>query len=167
MITIFQARIPDHNDHIKELFWEYLQWANERLNQEYDIDFDIENMLEEDMATLDKFCPPHGRLLLAKHEERIVGLACMRKIEEDISEIKRMYVRPSHRRLGIGRALVNELVEEARQAGYARLRLDSTRFMINAHRLYRSVGFKEIAPYPESEIPEPFHCYWVFMELIL
>ncbi len=167
MTKIYQAQIPDHIDHIKELFWEYLQWANEGLNQEFDIDFDIESMLEENMATLEKFSPPDGRLLLAEHDERMIGLACMRKIAEGIGEIKRMYVQPSHRRLGVGRALLERLVEEARQIGYERLRLDSTRFMKDAHRLYRSVGFEEIAPYDGSEIPKEFHNHWVFMELTL
>jgi GNAT superfamily N-acetyltransferase len=97
----------------------------------------------------------------------VAGLACMRRIREDIGEIKRMYVRPAFRRKGIGRALVNELLSEARAIGYPRIRLDSTRFMHEAHSLYRSVGFQEIEPYPESEIPEEYWQYWIFMELQL
>jgi GNAT superfamily N-acetyltransferase len=91
----------------------------------------------------------------------------MKRIREDIGEIERMYVRPEFRRRGIGRALLEVLIAEAREIGYPRMRLDSARFMAEAHSLYRSVGFQEIEPYPESEIPEEFRQYWIFMELRL
>jgi ribosomal protein S18 acetylase RimI-like enzyme len=78
-----------------------------------------------------------------------------------------MYVRPEHRNKGLGRALVDRLIEEARQVGYQRIRLDSALFMRDAHRLYRSAGFKEIAPYEGSEVPVEFHDHWIFMELML
>jgi GNAT superfamily N-acetyltransferase len=134
------------------------------LNEEYGINFDIASMIERDMAKLDIFMPPHGRLLLATEGSQATGLACMRRIREDIGEIKRMYVRPEFRRKGIGLALLEALIAEARQIGYPTLRLDSTRFMEAAHSLYRSVGFREIDPYPESEIPPEFQHQWVFME---
>ena len=88
----------------------------------------------------------------------------MRGIGEGIGEIKRMYVRPPFRRRGIGHALLDGLIGEARNAGYHRLRLDSGRFMKEAHSLYRSAGFQEIDPYQESELPEEFHPFMVFME---
>ena len=91
----------------------------------------------------------------------------MRKIREDIGEVKRMYVRPAFRGQGIGRALLDALIQEAGQIGYPRIRLDSTRFMKEAHALYRSAGFVEIAEYPESEIPAQFREHWIFMEMVL
>ena len=78
-----------------------------------------------------------------------------------------MYVRPAYRRKGVGRALVDATIKEVRAAGYSTLRLDSARFMTDAQALYRSAGFREISPYPQSEIPEQFRVYWVFMELPL
>ncbi len=68
---------------------------------------------------------------------------------------------------GIGRALVEAAIQEMRTAGYSTLRLDSARFMTEAHAVYRSAGFHEIAPYAESEIPEEFRIHWIFMELSL
>jgi GNAT superfamily N-acetyltransferase len=103
-------------------------------------------------------------LLLAIEGATAAGLACMRRIRQDTGEIKRMYVRPEFRRRGIGRALVEALIAEAREIGYATMRLDSTRFMAAAHSLYRAMGFHEIEPYVESEIPSQFHQHWVFME---
>jgi len=88
----------------------------------------------------------------------------MRRIRKDIGEVKRMYVRPEFRRRGIGRALLEGLIAEAQEIGYSTVRLDSTRFMEAAHSLYRSLGFHEIEPYMESEIPPEFQQNWVFME---
>lgn len=164
MISIHQAETEEDQLQVRELFWDYLQWANERLNEEYGINLDIESMLVRDMAKLEIFLPPHGHLLLASEGSRAAGIACMRRIRKDIVEIKRMYVRPEFRGRGIGRALLEALISEAQEIGYPTVRLDSTRFMEAAHSLYRSVGFLEIAPYSESEIPPEFHQYWVFME---
>jgi GNAT superfamily N-acetyltransferase len=75
-----------------------------------------------------------------------------------------MYVRPEFRGLGIGRALLEALIVEAREIGYSMLRLDSASFMKVAHSLYRSTGFQEIEPYPESEVPPEYQAHIVFME---
>jgi GNAT superfamily N-acetyltransferase len=167
MFRIYQVETDQGRDHFRELSWEYLQWANARVNEEYGISADIKSMLDQDLRELDKFLPPYGRLLLAECDGQVVGLACMKRIRKDIGEIKRMYVKPEFRRRGIGRALLEALIAEAREIGYPRMRLDSTRFMAKAHSLYRSAGFQEIAPYPESEIPEEFRQHWIFMELQL
>jgi GNAT superfamily N-acetyltransferase len=161
---IHQAETDKDQALIRELFWEYLEWANTRLNEEYGINFDIKSMLEQDMAKLEVYLPPYGRLLLAIEGGHVAGIACMRRIRKDIGEIKRMYVRPEFRRTGIGRALLEALIAEAQEIGYPSVRLDSTRFMEAAHSLYRSVGFHEIEPYAESEIPPDFQRHWVFME---
>ena len=88
----------------------------------------------------------------------------MRRIQKDVCEIKRLYVRPEFRRRGIGRALLEKLIAEAQEIGYPTVRLDSARFMEAAHSLYRSVGFHEIEPYTESEIPPEFRQHCIFME---
>jgi GNAT superfamily N-acetyltransferase len=163
-LEISQARAYVDAPRIRELFAEYLYWANARLNEEYGIDFDIAAMIEQDMAELDKYMPPGGRLLLAQWEGQVAGLACMRQLEAEIGEVKRMYVRPAMRRRGVGRALFGGLLDEARASGYRRVRLDSARYVVEAHALYRSCGFREIAPYAESEIPAEYQAYWVYME---
>ena len=96
----------------------------------------------------------------------------MRKIGDNIGEIKRMYVQPLYRGKGIARALLERLIKEAQSIGYAKLRLDSGLFMKEALNLYHSVGFKEIDPYAESEvlqegIPEEISQNWIFMEMFL
>jgi ribosomal protein S18 acetylase RimI-like enzyme len=78
-----------------------------------------------------------------------------------------MYVDPSFRRIGAGRAILESLILEAKKAGYKNIRLDSPKFMEAAHALYRSFGFMDIPVYPEVEIPEEFRQYLLFMELDL
>jgi GNAT superfamily N-acetyltransferase len=167
MLSIHQAHIEDDRAYVRELFWEYLQWANGRVNEEFGVNFDIETMLVDDMAKLDIYFPPDGRLMLATEESLPAGIACLKKLRMDIAEIKRMYVRPQFRGRGIGRALLQRLLVEAKEIGYPAVRLDSARFMQEAHALYRSSGFDEVEPYPESEIPTEFQEHWVFMEMRL
>ena len=113
---------------------------------------------------LDKFLPPGGRLLLVRCDGQMAGIACMKGLDPETGEIKRMYVRPANRRRGVGRALVRRLLAEAQAIGYRRVRLDSARFMVAAHALYRSLGFREIEPYEGSEIPKAYQAHWVYME---
>ena len=167
MLTIVQATGGEHREAVRELFAEYLDAVCPVCNREYGTAFDPATMLPHDMAHLAVFEPPEGRLLLAYEEGEAAGVACVRTIGERIAEIKRMYVRPAFRRAGVGRALVDLAVSEMRSAGYAALRLDSAGFMTDAHSLYRAAGFREIASYPESEVPASFHRHWVFMELPL
>jgi GNAT superfamily N-acetyltransferase len=88
----------------------------------------------------------------------------MWRIGPGTAEIKRMYVQPSHRRAGLGRAMLDELIGAARTARYERIRLDSPDFMTAADGLYLSRGFVGIDPNPESEIPDEYEPHWVFME---
>lgn len=167
MLRIYQCESEEDKRIVRELFWEYLQWANQEVNKHFGVNFDIKTMLDEDMEMLDKFLPPDGRLLLAKQDEGAAGLACMKKLKENTAEIKRMYVRSAYRGKGIGKALIERLFVEAGETGYTRIWLDSARFMKAAHALYRSSGFQEIEPYPESEIPADFQPNWIFMEKVL
>ena len=167
MLRIYQFEPEEHRAIVRDLFWDYLHWANQELNERFGIDLDIESMLDGDMRELDKFRPPHGQLLLAEQDGEIAGLACLQKSKPGIGELKRMYVKPEYRRRGIGKSLVERLLEEARQFGYLSVRLDSARFMLAAHTMYRSLGFQDIEPYRESEIPAEFHSNWVFMEVAL
>jgi putative acetyltransferase len=167
MWSIQQAVLDQDVDGVGQVFWEYLQWADARLHEEYGIDLDIESLQEQSLRELAKFAPPHGSLLLAMDGTEVVGVACMRRLDERTVEIKRMYVREPYRGRGIGRALLKGLLDQAQQSGCSVVRLDSTRFMKEAHALYRSEGFHEIEPYPGSEIPKQFQEHWVFMERAL
>ncbi len=163
-LIIAQAEMPACRPDVQVLFSEYMHWANMMLGREYGIWLDVEAMLQDDMTAVGKFEPPAGCLLLAELDGAVAGCAAMRKIGPGVAEIKRMYVRPEHRGKGIGGALLDAILDHAPHAGYAWVRLDSARFMREAHALYRSRGFREIGPYAGSEIPEEYRQHWVFME---
>lgn len=166
-MTIIQLDLDQHRQQLQELFWEYLSWANQRNAEQFGIRLDIRALLEEDMAKLEKYLPPLGRLLVDHDHEQLTGCVCLKPISEEVGELKRLYVRPVYRRQGIGTALIAAALESARQIGYHTLRLDSVRHMTDAQNLYRRAGFQLIAPYPESEIPPEYHQWWVFMEMSL
>jgi GNAT superfamily N-acetyltransferase len=165
LTSILQARMPDHQTDARDLFAEYLRWVCPMIYDEYEAVFDAEEMIIRDMQEIEIFMPPKGILLLAYDDGLLAGCACTRTIGENVAELKRMYVRPNFRRRGIGASLVKKTIEEVCRQEYSFLRLDSARFMSEAHALYRSLGFRDIEPYKESEIPVEYRKHWVFMEL--
>ena len=167
MTKIIQATFPEHRHVVRDLFGEYLRWVCTRIYEEYQAVFDPEPMIVHDMETIDLFLPPKGLLLVAFEDHLAAGCACTRTIGDRTAELKRMYVRPSHRRKGIGGALLEEALQRVKQLNYAEIRLDSAAFMADAHRVYKSHGFRETPPYDESEIPVEYRKYWVFMSLRL
>ena len=167
-VEIKNVVIPDDLNNVRKLWLDYLVWGNNEMQTLYGIHpHNPAEAVEQDLERIDKFQPPHGRLLLAVYEGNVCGLGSLKSITSEIGEIKRMFVDPNFRRVGAGRALLAGLLAEARKAGYKKFRLDSPKFMEAAHALYRSVGFRDIAAYPEMEIPEEFKDYLLFMELDL
>ena len=168
MYTIIAAEKKQHAPEVKELFLEYLHWINSKLMETYGFGIpDVENYVENDVQNLDKFMPPMGCLFLIYQEGQLAGMAALKELEPGVGEIKRMYVRPLFRRQGLGRALMNRLLEEAAQIGYHCLRLDSAPFLPESHQLYRSTGFQDIPSYVGTEVPKEFHANWRFMEKLL
>jgi ribosomal protein S18 acetylase RimI-like enzyme len=104
------------------------------------------------------YAPPEGRLLLAEFEGQLAGCVALHKLtlqegEDEICEMKRLYLRPQFRGKGLGRALTERIIAEARQIGYRRMRLDTVEpVMKGAVAMYRKIGFKEITPYRPNPI---------------
>ena len=164
-ITVRDADLPRDSGAVRRLWLEYLTWGNNEMQARHGVHpHSPHEAVASDMASIDKFQAPHGRLVLAFRGDEACGVGCLRRIGRDTAEIKRMYIDPALRRAGAGRAILGYLLTAAAEAGYTRVRLDSPTFMTAAHALYRSHGFIEIGPYPESEIPEEFRPYLLFME---
>ena len=170
-MSIRQADILAERALVRALWHEYYSWAMDEFERHYGIAAalearigPIEQYLDHAIDELRSCAPPRGRLLLAVDAGAVIGTACLRPVDERTAEVERMYVRPTSRRKGIGRSLLEGLVEGARGSGYERLVLDSPRCMHVAHTLYRSAGFVEVSPYPQTKIPPGFWQYWLFME---
>jgi putative acetyltransferase len=100
------------------------------------------------------YAPPRGRLLLAIEDDRPAGCVGLHPWDGDAAEMKRLYVRPACRGLGLGRTLTEAALSEARSIGYRRIRLDTIPSLMQpAIALYRQLGFRDIPPYRENPIP--------------
>jgi GNAT superfamily N-acetyltransferase len=167
MLKIFQAETEQHYEQARELFREYLTWGYGVVHQEYGITLDIDAFIQRVLENMEEFALPEGRLLLAGEVDEAIGCAGLRNLGMGRGEVKRMYVRPIYRGKGVGRALLNALIEEAKQIGYRKLLLDTPDCLHEAQQLYRSIGFVTIAPYPENDSPATLSDFWQFLALDL
>jgi putative acetyltransferase len=150
-----QAESPEEIAEARKLFIEY----SDRLG----INLCFQNF-EKELAELPgAYAPPDGRLLLAVQEGRVAGCVSLRKIGDGVCEMKRLFVRPDARGKRIGRALAERIIDEAREIGYAQMRLDTLPAQMDkAIKMYRSLGFREIEAYYHNPVEGA-----LFMELIL
>ncbi len=164
-LEIREAKLPEDIESIRQLWFDYLTWGNNKMQELHGVHpHHPKETVEEDILHIDKFLPPYGRLMLAFDADKACGIGCLKNINHDIGEIKRMYVNPAFRNIGAGGGILQALLNAAKQTGYKKIRLDSPKFMEEAHSLYRKLGFTAIEVYPEVEIPEEFRQYLIFME---
>jgi ribosomal protein S18 acetylase RimI-like enzyme len=109
--------------------------------------------------------PPDGALLLATVAGAPAGCAAFRRMDSRACELHNVYVRTEFRGKGIARQLVQQLVQTARNTGYAVMRLETTPFMPEAQALYKSLGFQSRSAY--RDVPHEFEPWTIFMELSL
>jgi len=144
-LTLTQAESSTQITQARELFLEYAQSLGFSLC--------FQNFDKELAALPGDYAPPEGRLLLAEFEGQLAACVALHKLEPGICEMKRLYLRPRFRGKGLGRALADRIIAEARQIGYQRMRLDTVEpVMKDAVAMYRKLGFKEIAPYCPNPI---------------
>ena len=154
MIQIAEAHTEKNLQEVRKLFEEYAASLGISLDFQ---DFD------EELANLPgSYAPPEGCLLIALWQGQVAGCVALRKIRDEICEMKRLYTSPPFRSLKIGNALAQAVIQQARKIGYARMRLDTLPSMERARSMYASLGFREIEPYRHNPVEGT-----AFMELTL
>lgn len=153
-IRIVQATTWEQVAQIRLLFEEYAEWLG--------IDLSFQGFAGELEALPGAYAPPAGRLLLALVNDDAAGSVALRPLEAGICEMKRLFVRPHFRGLGLGRLLSERIVRDARAIGYDRMRLDTLPAMQSAISLYEELGFLRREPYYDTPLTDT-----IFMELDL
>jgi len=150
MVSIFQAATNTELNDVRFLMRGFLAWHRERHVEDLaliDRYFD-ESSWEAELAALPgKYAPPKGSLLIAYRGGQAAGCVALRDLGDGVAEMKRMYVPVALRGLGVGRALADRIIADARKAGHRRVRLDTSRRQKEAIQLYEASGFKRIPPY--------------------
>jgi putative acetyltransferase len=139
MLQIVYAETTNDIEKARRLFREYAAELN--------VDLCFQSF-EQELAELPgPYANPDGRLLLGTWDGKLAGCVALKKLDGDICEMKRLYVRPEYRGKRIGRALAEAILNEARLIGYTRMRLDTLERLKPAIVLYESLGFQRIEPY--------------------
>ncbi len=143
MYEIKQAESVQQLEQARIIFREYESWLG--------LDLCFQGFEEELRGLPGKYAPPEGRLLLAYSDNILSGCIALRKLETDICEMKRLYLRENTRGKGLGKMLIEKLIDEARLIGYSKMRLDTyPPKMAKAVKLYESQGFRPIPAYYDN-----------------
>jgi len=170
MIEIVSAQTGNALEHVITLSQEYVGWMIAEIRQRYP-ELDLREFTSEhDYDDVRKkfpgeHIPPDGCLLVALDGDEACGCVALGKLTKTICEMRTLYVRPACRGTGVGRKLVEASLNEARNFGYSYVRLDTLPFMESALKLYRSLGFYDIAPY--RELSADLKRYICFLEVKL
>lgn len=153
MLTITQAETDEQIAEAKKLFREYEAWLG--------MDLCFQGFEAELAALPGKYAMPEGRLYLAYSDDKLAGCIALRKLDQGVCEMKRLFVRDGFRGQKIGVHLIKKLIAEAKEIGYKTMRLDTyPPKMGKAVKLYESHGFRPIEPYYDNP-----HDDVLFMEM--
>jgi ribosomal protein S18 acetylase RimI-like enzyme len=129
---------------VRAMMREYIEWiALDLAFQEIDAELD---------GLPGDYAPPRGVLLVAAGGDRYAGMIALRPFDTRICEMKRLFIRPEARGLGLARRLIDALLAEARRLGYAEIRLDTLPMMGAAQALYEAMGFVDMPAYYDTPI---------------
>lgn len=167
--SIVRTELAGHESDLRELLREYFAEADERALERFGDELsgiDVDEAVEADLDRLATAAVDEP-LFLARADGRTVGCVQLKRLDETTAEVKRLYVTPRYRGEGLGRRLVEELLDGAAADGFTTLRLGVGPYLKKAQELYRDLGFECTPPYEQSNAPEEIRDEWGFMRLSL
>lgn len=139
----------DFPNEVREIFSEYMDMLLK--NDPSFAEFLVLQNYDAELQDLEyKYGLPDGRLYLAHCDGKLAGCIALRKLDDITGEFKRVYVKPEFRGRHIGKKMVQQLIQDAKQIGYTRLLLDTLPFLQTAIQMYKKLGFYEIPSYNNS-----------------
>jgi ribosomal protein S18 acetylase RimI-like enzyme len=145
-IVIAPAKGAKAMEAVRGLFLEYQKWL--------EVDLCFQDFEEELAGLPGLYRPPNGGLWLARVDGRLAGCIGLRPLKDGDCEMKRLWVRPDYRGLGLGRRLAETCIGSASAGGYRAICLDTLAFMSEARVLYASLGFQEIPAYYDNPLED-------------
>ena len=143
------APTPNDMDAVRQIFQEYADSLN--------IDLEFQGFESEIADLPGEYASPRGQILLAHVDGALAGCCALRPLDDcdypNAAEMKRLFVRKAFRGFGLGRHLVESILDSARQAGYDHVLLDTLDDMEAARALYVDLGFESIEPYYHNPLP--------------
>lgn len=164
------ARLPDDEALLIDLNAEYLEFVFAGVAARFAVTLadifpggDIRGYLPGVLPKTLGAGPPESIFHIVEQQGQPIGMGGIRRVRDGVCEMKRVYIRDVVRGQGLGRALTERLIADARGFGYRTMLLDTAPTLTAAIALYERLGFARIPPYPEVEVPAIMHPNWVFM----
>lgn len=145
------------NNDLITLNVEYINWAEKNLDKLYNVSFfEKKDNFEEQVQSYSKefvneflsIKKEKNRFILIHDDKNLIGMRGLKQVNDECCEIKRMYIRENYRKNGLGWELLTKLVQLGLEMNYKKIRLESSKFMESAHKLYKKAGFNFIDAYP-------------------
>jgi putative acetyltransferase len=133
-------------EQLKALFIEYQNFLA--------VDLCFQSFEHELLNINEIYKQPKGNIFIVKVESKVIACIAMKPINEAECEMKRLYVKPEYRGLGLGKLLANALIQYATDQGYKLMKLDTLTKLNEAVNLYKSFGFVATSPYVYNPLNE-------------
>jgi ribosomal protein S18 acetylase RimI-like enzyme len=163
----------EHKEKFYDLNVEYASWVAERYHQVHNIDLESvlgkssRDYVRDFLQDFTKANSLNGIIYVLVDQGNVVGMGALAKLQEGVGEIKRMFIQPAYRGRNLGKKMFSMLMQEGRELGFSKLRLETADIFETAVHLYHSLGFKDIDEYPGGEVSHTLRNTVRYMELDL